>query len=139
MRPNSGWCNLTAAEHDGDLDLVALLKESLGVSDLDLKVMLLRLGAHLDFLDLDPSRLLLSLGRALARLILVLAVIHDRQTGGTALGETSTRSRPRPPPRPAPRSAENTELMPFIIDDPNLAGADGTIDVCFWLGYGNTS
>src|SRR5439155_296991 len=60
-----------------DLGLVALLQEAAHVFQLEVEVVLLRLGPHLDFLDLD-GRLLLARFLQSPRLrVLVLAEVHD--------------------------------------------------------------
>ena len=69
--------HLAAAEHDGELDLVALLEEGLDGMELRLEVMLADLGAKLHFFDLDDVVLAASIFIFLQALEFELAVVHD--------------------------------------------------------------
>ena len=65
-------------------DLVLVLEKLAGAVDLDLDVVLARLGPHADFLDLGLVRLALVL--PLLLLVLVLAVVHDTADGRLLVG-----------------------------------------------------
>jgi hypothetical protein len=68
---------LTSAEHDGHLDLVALLEEPLDVALLRAVVVRVDLGADLDFLDDGLGLVLARLPGLERRLVLELAVVHQ--------------------------------------------------------------
>ena len=78
--------HLAAAEANGDLDLVAFLKEPQHVAQLDLVVAHVGDGAELHFLDLDLLLLLLGGLRLLLGFELELAVIHDAADRRIAVG-----------------------------------------------------
>src|SRR5262245_14746082 len=72
-----GMNHLPPAEPDRDLGLVPVLEKTPDVSRLELKVVLVRLRAHLHFLDLDDCLLLTGVLRAAALLVLELPEVHD--------------------------------------------------------------
>ena len=93
--PDVGVAHLAAAELDRDLDPVAVLQELDGAPDLGVEVALADLRPEPDLLELDralvaPGFLLLA-----GLLVLELAVVEERVTGGLDMGATSTRSYPR--------------------------------------------
>src|SRR5438874_9372707 len=65
---------LAAAKDDGDNDLVLVLQKALRLLDLEIDVVLARLGPQADFLGLCVMRRLM---RLLLLLVLVFAEIHD--------------------------------------------------------------
>src|SRR5262245_52349613 len=69
--------HLPPAEPDRDLGLVPVLDKTPDVSRLELTVVLVRLRAHLHFLDLDDRLLLTGVLRAAALLVLELPEVHD--------------------------------------------------------------
>ncbi len=71
----------TAAEHDRDLDLIALVQELPDVVGLGLKVVDIDFRPVLHFLDRNHVLMLLGFLGALALLILILAIIHDPAHG----------------------------------------------------------
>src|SRR5688572_13432018 len=73
--------DLPTAEHEGDLDLVALSQEAAGVARLRLEVVILDPGAVLDLLEMDHVLLLLCLAGHLGLLELELPVVHDANNG----------------------------------------------------------
>ena len=129
-----------APKHDGHLDLVALLQKPPGILEFELEVMLLGFGAHLDFLEFDLGGFFLGFGSPLAGLVLVLAVVHDaayrRRCVGGDLDEIKT---PLGGCGQSLIQAEDAELPPLVIDDPHFPGANGAVDVGFWLSYDATS
>lgn len=67
--------HFTTLELDRDLDFVFVLQEADGLLDLELDIVVARLGTQTNFLRLGVVRLILVL--LLALLVLVLAVVHD--------------------------------------------------------------
>src|SRR4029453_14071030 len=118
---------LPAAEHDGDLDLVALLEEPDDVTLLGRVVVRVDLRSELHLLD-DRVRLVLARLTGLhGRLVLELAVVHelaDRRSGHRGdldqveiglLGQTQ-------------RVTDGTDKPPLVYADPVVdpgLGADG--------------
>ena len=85
-QPLLGVGHLATAEHDGDLDLVALTEETKHVTLLGLVVARIDLGAELHLLDLDLGLVLARLLGLDRLLVLVLAVIHDAANGRIGVG-----------------------------------------------------
>ena len=132
--------DLSTTEHDGHFNLVALLKKPQGVSDFDLKVVILSLGSHLDFFDIDTRRLLLGLCGTLARLVLVLAVIHDAADRRVRVGRNLHEIEPSLfRCKQSLADAHNTKHFPCVDDDTDFLGSNGAIDARFLLSYGSTS
>ena len=77
--------DFTAAEADGNLDLVAALEETAGVADLDVQIVNVDAGGQSDLLDLDNALILAGFLLALGLLKAVLAVIHDAANRGLCL------------------------------------------------------
>ena len=69
--------HFAAAEANGDLDLVAVVEETPGTTQLDLVVVDIDARAHLDFLDVDGLLFFARLGGLLLLLVLELAVVED--------------------------------------------------------------
>src|SRR4051794_16432323 len=69
--------DLTTAEHEGDLDLVALSQKAPRVARLRLEVVILDSRAVLDLLEMDHVLLLLGLASHLGLFELELPVVHD--------------------------------------------------------------
>jgi hypothetical protein len=72
-----GIGDLAAPEHHGYLDFVLLLQKFLYMLNLNLDVMIFRLGPQSDFLDLDDGLALLGDVHLLALLVPELSVIHN--------------------------------------------------------------
>ncbi len=68
---------LAAPEHDSQFDLVSFFEKASGMPDLELEIMIIGLGPHLDFLEFNTHLLLARLRSPLGLLILVLAIVHD--------------------------------------------------------------
>lgn len=130
----------SATEHDRYLYLIPLFEKTPGMLDLELKIVILGLGTHLDFFKFDPSRLFFGLGCLLARLILVFAVIHDPANGRRRIGgnfyeiETTFLSGGQ-----SLFKTQYPELPTFVVDNPDFPGTNGPVNVGFWLSYGATS
>ena len=77
---------LAAAEHDGDLDLVARLEEADDVALLGLVVVGVDLETETDLLDDGVGLVATRLARLHRGLVLELAVVHELRYGGTRLG-----------------------------------------------------
>ena len=74
---NSGSGDLAAAEADCNLDLVAILQKLDGVFQLELKIVVVRLGTHPDTFQVAALLLLVGIAVLLGLFILMFAVIHD--------------------------------------------------------------
>src|SRR5690606_17283799 len=121
--------DLPATEHHGDLHLVTLFQKAARMPDLELEVMRLDHGTHLDFLDL---RLVLLLARcpSLPRLlVLELAVVHDadhrRPRRRRNFYEVETLLLCR---RQGLLHRQNPELLAVRSDDTDGADADLPVD-----------
>lgn len=73
--------HLAATEAQGDLHLIAILEEFLGIADFAFKVMIIGTRPHLDLFDLNDLLLLAGFGFALLLFIFELAEIHDLTHG----------------------------------------------------------
>ena len=69
--------HLTAAEADGNLDLIAFLQESGGMANLRLKVVGVDIEGQADFLDLDDTLVLSCFLLALRLFKTVLSVVDN--------------------------------------------------------------
>ena len=69
--------NFTSPEEDGYFYLIAILKETPCMTQFGFVIMVIRLGADLDFLDLDNSLTLFSFLLFLLRLVFEFAVVHN--------------------------------------------------------------
>lgn len=76
----------TAAEEDGSLHLGPFLQEFLGMFELELEIMLVRVGAETDFLDDDFRSVGLHFLRLLPLLVQVLLVIQNLADWRISLG-----------------------------------------------------
>lgn len=132
--------NLSPPEHYSYLDLVPILKEAASVLDFYLEVMFLGFRPHLDFFKLDPRRFFLRFSGSFARLVLVLAIVHD--TADWRLGIWRYLDEIKPAFFGSSKSVgqtQDTKLVSLIIDNAKFPGTDRPVDIGFWLGYGNTS
>ena len=84
--PLLGKLDGASAEEDGGLDLGPFLQELLGVLELELEVVFVRIGAEADFLDDYLGRIGFHLLGTLALLVQVLLVIQDLAHGRVCLG-----------------------------------------------------
>src|SRR6266508_18384 len=125
--------HLPSAEHDRDLDLVALLEEPLDVALLGLVVVRVDLGPHLHFLEHHEALLAPGLLGLDGLLVLVLRVVHqlaDRRLGercdldevevelvGHALGG---------------HGVHDAELLSVGTHDPDMGGPDPVVDPGFY-------
>ena len=72
------WCTISRPRNqDVGLDLVALFQEPDDVVLLELVIVLIRVGAKLNFLDVDALLVFFRFVSLLLHLVAVLAVIHD--------------------------------------------------------------
>src|SRR6185312_14490243 len=78
--------HFTAAESQGDLDLVALVEEALHRPHLHVVIVIVDGGAHLDLLDLDDLLLLAGFVGLFLLLVFVLAIVHQLADGGLVVG-----------------------------------------------------
>ena len=77
--------NLAATEAARDLDLVALFYEAADVLDLEIEIVVVRLGPNLDLLQFDAGLALASVALPLLLLVLELAEVHDLAHGRVCL------------------------------------------------------
>ena len=113
--------HFASAEAQRDLGLVAVLKEALQAAQFRLEVVLIRGRTELDFLDLDDF--LLGLGFLSLLLLLIAELAIRRQTGGTALGATSTKSTPA---SSAMRRASDVRTIPIWAPSTPVSRTSGT-------------
>ena len=73
--------DFTPAESDAELHLLAFLQPSGGTFDVELKVILVRFGTELNFLDGDLDLILLGFAFLAPLFILELPIIHDAADG----------------------------------------------------------
>ena len=127
--PELGVDHLAPAEPDRHLGLVAVLQEPPDVPRLELKVVLVRLRAHLDFFDLDDRLLLASVLRPPALLVLELAEVHDpadrRRRFRRDLDQVELPLL-RDPERLGDR--QDTELLALRADDPDFPRPNALVD-----------
>ena len=81
-----GMRHLSSAEHDRDLDLVALLQKPLDVPRLELEIVFLDVRPHLDLFHLRDVLLALGFTIGFGLLVLVPAVVHDPADGRPRVG-----------------------------------------------------
>lgn len=77
--------DLTAAEADGDLDLVAALQEAAGMADLNVQVANVNIRRQADLLDLNDTLVFARFFLALCLFKAEFAVIHDAAHRGLSL------------------------------------------------------
>lgn len=128
------------AENQRNFGLVALLKETPDVLDLEHQVMIIGLGTELDLLDLHMNLLFAGLLLFLALLVLELSIIHDPadwrnscrrhldQVELLLLGKLH-----------GLRYGDDTQRLTIGTDDPDLGSPDGIVDVDGRLRYDCTS
>src|SRR3954447_23873650 len=121
--------HLAPAEHDRDLDLVALAQEAYDMALLRGVVVGIDLRAELDLLDRDRA---LVLARQLLLLLLVvpvLAVIHDAADGRIRVGGHLDEIEGLGPCVLQGFVARlDADLRPVVVDQPHLRYADRLID-----------
>ena len=126
--------HLAAAEAHGDLDLVALVEEFADLAHLDVVVVVVDAGAHLDLLDLDHPLLLAGGVGLLLRLVLELAVVEDladrRRRGRSDLDEVQAGFLG---PGQGVAGGDHPDHVALGIDQTNLADVDPEIDAVFFL------
>jgi len=128
-----GPAHLAAAEADGDADVFALLEEATSVADLEVQVVIVRLGTELHFLELVGVLLLLGFLGGLLLFVLVLAPIHDADDWGACAGsdldqvELSLRGA-----FPGVVEGDDADLLSLGVDQPD--GADANVVVYAGLG-----
>jgi hypothetical protein len=138
--PPFGVRILTAAEHNGQLDLVSFFEEASRMLDFELKIMLVGFGSHLDFLEFDPNLLLLRLRRSLGLLILEFAEVHDPANRGFRSRRDLDQIKPLLcGSSEGVGNAQDTKLSTFIVDDPDFTRPDIFVDVRLLLSYGSAS
>ena len=132
-----GIGHLPTTETDGHLDLVAGLKEANNVPDLDLEIMNIGPGPHLDLLDLDYGLFFLGLLGPFALLIFKFSVIHhlaDRRTG--MRGNLNQIKAPLFSIGQSLLGIDDPNLLCGIADEPDLGNPYLTIDSYFFSSYG---
>ena len=124
-----GVADLAPAEADGDLDAIPVLEELSSSSRLHLEIVDVDLDAQPDLLEGLRLLLLLLFALPLLELVLVLPVVEDaahRRDGRwrhfdevqpLLLGQ-----------RERLEGRHHAELLPLIVDDPNLADPDHLVD-----------
>src|SRR5262245_41873781 len=123
--------HLAPAEHHRDLDLVSVQQEASRILELELEVVLVRRGTHLDLLERGGAALALGLAgrRLLLLFVLVLAVVHDpadrRARIRRDLHPVLAGLLGQPPSLPRRHVGPLPALEP---DHPDLAGADALVD-----------
>src|SRR6266542_4266169 len=124
-----GVGHLPAAEHDGHLDLVALLEESLDVALLRLVVVVVDLGPHLHFLEDHQALLAPGLLGLDGLLVLVLRVVHHFRDGRAGqrrnLDEVEVGAASDPQ---SSLSVHHPELLAVGADHPDLSCPDTVVD-----------
>ncbi len=127
--PMLGIGDFTPPEHHGDLHLVVLLKKLPDMLDLDLQIMLLRLGSETDLLDLNDRLALFGDLNLLALLVSEFSIIHDpadrRRRGGRHFHQIQTRLGRL---RQGIRQRNDPQLLPVHIDYPDRRSPDLTVD-----------
>ena len=124
--------DLPASEGNDHLGLVPLLEEALDVPELELVVVLFRLGAELHLLDDHMALVLARFGGLLLLFILVLPEVHDLADRGDCLGAHLDQVEPRllcEADRLMRR--EHTELLAVRPDHSNLGYPDTPVDADF--------
>ena len=128
--------DLTTAQPDRELDLVALVEEAHHVLHLRDVVVLVDLGLELHLLDDDLGGLALRLPAPLFLLVDVPAVVHDPGNRRVGVGRdldqiellvTGLCERFR--------EGLDAELLPFGTDEEDLAGSDAVVDPDLVCGY----
>lgn len=120
---------LAAAQHDGDLDLVAIPKEALDVFHLEIVVMDADLRPELDLFDLDLLLVLLGFVVLLVLFVQELAVVGDLAHGGVRRGrnldevETAFAGQLESLAR-----GQDAEGVSLLVDDPDLPRLDHLVD-----------
>lgn len=77
--------DFTATKGNDEPNLISFFKKSANVPDLEVVVVIIRLGTELDLFDLDDGRALLRVIRLFRLLILKLAVVHNTTDRGHGL------------------------------------------------------
>src|SRR6266545_1543420 len=130
--PELGVGHLAAAEHDGDLDLVALLEEALDVALLGLVVVRVDLGPHLHLFERHQVLLAPGLLGLDGLLVLELRVVHqlaDRRAGHRGdLDEVEVELAGHPH---RCLGVHHPELLAVGPDHPDLGGPDTVVDPGF--------
>ena len=127
--------HLATAEHDGDLDLVALGEEAKHVTLLGLVVARIDLGAELHLLDLDLGLVLARLLGLDRLLVLVLAVIHDAANGRLGIGSDLDQIETLILGKALCRIVGHLVLGAIDADDEKLRRMDLTVDPCVLSCY----
>ena len=129
--------DLTATEHDRDLDLVALLEELGHLAGLGVEVAGPDLGPVLHLLDPYVDGLALRLLGPLRLVELVLAEIHDAADGRVGPGGHLDEVEVEVAGDGQRLGQElDAELLPIGIDQAHLAGTDAVIDARIGGGAG---
>src|SRR3989339_1061630 len=104
--------------------------------ELELKIMLFRFGAKFDFLHLDHGLLLFGLVLLFRGLIFKLTVVHDpaNRRGGLAADLDQVEAFCLGCGAGC-IAGHNAELLPFIVNDPDLACRDGEVDAGRIFGW----
>ena len=120
--------DFTASEEHGHLAAIAILEERADVLEFGLVVMFVRLGTHLDFLDLHDSLTLFRVLLLFLLLVLELAVVHDaadrRRGVGRNLHQVTANFAGHGNGLIA---LQNTQLFPFRADDTHFPGVNQLI------------
>ena len=132
-----GISHLPATETDGHLDLVAGLKETNNTPDLNIEIMNIGSGPHLNLFDLDYSLFFLGLLSPFTLLVLKFSVIHHLADRRTGMGRNFNQI--KPPFFGIDQGLlgiNNPDLLSGITDEPDLRNPYLTIDSYFFSSYG---
>ena len=122
--------HFTAAKSQGNLDLVAFLEEPAHRAHLNVVVVIVDAGAHLDLLQLDHFLVLAGFGGFLLFLVFEFAVVHDfadrrvrvrRNLHQVDAGSGCALERIG--------RGDNTDVCAGLVDQSNFAGPDQFVDL----------
>ena len=142
QRPTAlGMAHLAPAEHDRDLDLVALAQEAYDMALLGGVVVGIDLGAELDLLDRDRALVLARQLLLLLLVVAVLAVVHDPADGRIGLVGNLDQIEVEVASKGESLGQRlDADLFPVGPDESDLPGADPIVDprlvVVRWRSYG---
>jgi hypothetical protein len=133
-----GATELSHAEHDGELDVVAGIQKTLGSTKLRFKIMVPYVGSELDLLGLDSMLAAFGLFGLFVPLEDELAVVHDLAHWRTGVGRDFDQIE-----APLARNSsgfvgfDNADLLAIGIDDPDWCETNSFVDAMFrvrgWL------
>ena len=117
--------DLSSSEHHGQLDLVSLTEESLGVSHLEFVIVIFDSRAELHFLHFDRVLPFPRFAGGPLRFVPVLAVIHHLDHGRPGLGRHFYQIHSSHAcPFPSFVDRDDTDLFAIVLDEPYWAYPD---------------